>query len=108
MTQAPSQTPPPTDDDPIAHLHKMSTTAGLGSGDYVAVNAVAVVAALAGLASTLALADNVLFLIPLVGVVLAIIPLMQISHSNGTQPGRAIAVGGLILSLLFTGLVGAR
>src|SRR5438105_4379840 len=94
----------PVADDPIAHLHKMSTTAGLGSGDYVAVNPVAVFAALVGLASTLALADNVLLFIPLVGVVLAVLALWQIAHSNGTQTGRGIAWLGMILSLAMVAL----
>src|SRR4051794_6725127 len=85
-------------DDPLSHLHKMSTTAGLGSTDYVAVNGVAVATIFMGLASSLALLDVTLLAIPLVTVVLAIIALRQIANSNGTQTGRLLAWGGLVLA----------
>src|ERR1044071_7201619 len=41
-------------DDPIAALHRMSTTAGVGSQDYVAINNLAIAAALLGLGTALA------------------------------------------------------
>ena len=90
----PSQTqsnppPSPADDDPLAHLHKMSTTAGLGSGDYVAVNGTAVFALLVGVASALALMTEVLLILPLVCVIAAVVAWGQIRHSNGTPGSRS-------------------
>ena len=95
-------------DDPLSHLHKMSTTAGLGTAEYVAVNGMSVVAIIMGLGSSLSLLDPVLLVIPLVALVLSIIAIYQIKHSNGTQTGIGLAVGGLIFALLFCGLVGGR
>jgi len=87
-------------DDPLAKLHKMSTTAGLGSGDYVAINLPAVVAAFLGLAGVLAKLSNILLLIPVLGVVCGIVALRQIAGSNGTQTGKGVALIGLVVSLL--------
>jgi positive regulator of sigma E activity len=95
--------------DPFSHLHKMSTTAGLGSGDYVAINGTAIAAILLGVGSSLVLFNSLVFLvIPLVGVVAAILAFKQISASNGTQTGREVAVIGLLLSLGFGGFYGAK
>src|SRR5688500_18355240 len=111
LTPTDTQTPPqnradsPTGDDPLSHLHKMSTTAGLGSTEYVAVNGPAVFALIFGLFSVLALFENILLIVPLTGIVCAILALRQISQSNGTQTGRALAIGGLVLSLVFGGYV---
>jgi len=92
------------DADPFSHLHKMSTTAGLGSGDYVAINGTAIAALLLGLGSALVLFNNLFFLlIPLVGIVAAIVAFNQVSHSNGTETGREIAIIGMLLSLGFGG-----
>jgi hypothetical protein len=100
------QTNSPADPaDPLSKLHKMSTTAGLGSGDYVAVNITAVLAALFGLASALALFDKIMLAIPVVGVITALIALRQIGRSNGTQTGKGIAIAGLVLSLGIGGFV---
>jgi len=107
QTQQPDNTETPKG-DPFSHLHKMSTTAGLGSGEYVAVNAPAVVAILLGLGSALALLDPIFLIIALAGAVCAIISLIQIGRSNGTQTGRLLAVGGLLLSLGFTAAIGYR
>jgi len=93
------------DYDPLSKLHKMSTTAGLGSGDYVAVNIVAVVTALLGVASILAKLNNALLVIPIVGILCGVIAIMQIGRSNGTQTGRGLAIVGLLLSLGFGGFV---
>jgi hypothetical protein len=90
------------DDDPLLHLHKMSMTAGLGSGDYVAVNITAVIAVLVGLASLLSFIGSLLLIIPLVGAILAIIALRQIADSNGTQTGKPLALIGLLLSIIIT------
>jgi hypothetical protein len=80
----------------------MSTTAGLGSQDYVAVNVTSVVAVLFGLASLLAIASPVLLIFPAVGVMLGVIALRQVKRSNGTQTGGALAIAGLALSAVIT------
>src|SRR5688572_24146486 len=95
-------------DDPLAHLHKMSTTAGLGSGDYVAVNGTAVFAAICGLASPLALMHEVFLVLPLLSVISAIVAWRQINMSNNTQTGKGLAVLAIVLSLGFGGFVFAR
>jgi hypothetical protein len=87
-----------SDGDPLLHLHKMSTTAGLGTQEYVAVNVTSVVAVLFGLASLLAIASPVLLVFPIVGVGLSWIALRQVKHSSGTQTGRGLAILGLVLS----------
>ena len=92
--------------DPLAHLHKMSTTAGLGSTDYVAINTPAILAVILGLASALAVVDKILLVVPIAGVVCAIVALYQIGKSAGTQTGRGLAVLGLLLSLGFAAYVG--
>lgn len=91
--------------DQLSSLYKMSRTAGLGSTDYVAINGAAVAAAILGAASSLSFVANVFLVVPIVGIVFAIVALRQIAHSNGTQGGRLLAVGGLVLSLLFAGIV---
>ncbi len=110
------QTPPPTDrpaapqdadgPDPLTHLHKMSTTAGLGSTDYVAINAPAVLAVIIGLASALAVLEPILLIVPIAGVICAAVALYQIGKSAGTQTGRGLAILGLLLSLGFAAYVG--
>jgi len=100
---------PAADTDPLLHLHKMSTTAGLGSQDYVAINITAIVAALFGFGSVLAIINNVLLVIPIVGAVLSIVALAQIRNSNGTQSGRGLAWAGLLLCGGITiGLIATR
>lgn len=89
--------------DPLARLKKMSTTAGIGHQEYVAVNPVAVAALILGLASLLVFLHDVLLLIPLAGVVCAIIAWRQIRNSSGTQTGRLMAFAGLVLSLCLGG-----
>jgi hypothetical protein len=91
------------EDDPLAHLAKMSTTAGVGSQDYVAVNLAAIVAALLGLASVLAILNGSWLVIPAAGVVCAIVAWRQIRNSNGTQTGNGVALIGMVLSLLIGG-----
>ena len=106
MTQTPPQQP--STDDPLARLHKMSTTAGVGVGDYVAINSVAVVAVIAGLASAAALLGPVLLAVPVIAIVLGLIAFRQIRRSNGTQQGLALVAFGLISAIAFSGWVGAR
>jgi hypothetical protein len=96
---------PAADSETLMHLHKMSTTAGLGSQDYVAVNVTSVVAVLFGLASLLAIASPVLLIFPIVGVALSIVALRQVNNSNGTQTGKGLAVLGLILSAAITTVI---
>ena len=84
--------------DPLARLHRMSRTAGLGAQDYVAINVAAVLSVLLGL----------LLVIPLAGVICGIVALHQIKDSNGTQTGRGIAWTGIALSVLFAAVVGGR
>jgi hypothetical protein len=95
--------------DPFLHLHKMSTTAGLGSGDYVAINGCAIAAILLGVGSALVLFNNLVFLIiPLLGIAAALLAFKQISASNGTQTGREVAAIGLLLALAFGGFYGTK
>src|SRR5437667_6109780 len=86
----------------------MSTTAGLGSGDYVAVNGAAVFALLLGMASALIFFADYLLVIPLTCVLVAIVAWVQINTSNGTQTGKALIVLALLLAVGFGGLVSAR
>jgi hypothetical protein len=83
----------------------MSTTAGLGSGDYVAVNGTAIFCVITGLASALALLDNVLLVLPLAAVVGGIVALRQIAHSSGTQTGKGLVALGLLCAVAFGGFV---
>jgi hypothetical protein len=95
--------------DPFLHLHKMSTTAGLGSGDYVAINGCAIAAILLGVGSAIVLFNNLIFLIiPLLGVIAGLLAFKQIAESNGTQTGREVAAVGLLLSLAFGGFYSAK
>lgn len=89
--------------DPLAGLFHMSTTAGAGTQDYVAINPVAICSVFFGIASVLVVMSNVLFVIPVVALACGILALIQIRSSNGTQAGRGLAVGGLVLALLLGG-----
>lgn len=110
MSQAPTDptTPSPvnTQDDPLAHLHRMSTTAGISAEDYVAINPWSVAAGIFGIASVVALLAWPLLVFPLAGVICAAVAIWQIRRSNGTQTGVAYATIGLVLSLLFAVLSG--
>lgn len=87
----------------LSQLHTMSTTAGVTNVGYVAVNQTAVVAMFLGLASALALLGLLLLVIPLVGIVFAVVALRQVKDSGGTQTGKGLAIVGLILCLLLGG-----
>jgi len=91
---------PAGDVDPIARLHKMSTTAGVGSGDYVAINTMAVVAVLVALASALVFftRSGATLLIPAAAIVLAVMAWVQVSRSNGTQAGRGLAALAILIA----------
>src|SRR5437867_2385125 len=86
--------------DPMAHLHKMSTTAGVGSQDYVAINNAAIVSVILGLCTALAFLGIPFLIIGAAGIVFGIIALVQIRHSNGTQGGAGLAILGILLSLV--------
>lgn len=108
MSNVPSQPQAGAAGDPLASLHKMSRTAGLGGDEYVAVNNTAVVALLLGLASSLAIFGTLLLVIPVLACVVAIVAIRQINHSAGTQTGKGLAWSGLILAIAFVLLVGGR
>lgn len=91
--------------DPLASLYKMSTTAGISSQEYVAINIPSILALLLGLASVLAVLAPVLLLVPVVGVFVGLAALSQIRASNGTQTGRGFALLGIVLSLAIGSLV---
>ncbi|HEV7299371.1 MAG TPA: hypothetical protein VGN72_08405 [Tepidisphaeraceae bacterium] len=92
----------------LLKLHKMSTTAGVGSGDYVAVNGTSIVALLLGVGSWLTLMNPVLLFIPVAAVICAIFAIRQIGESNGTQTGRPLAIIGLLLALGIGGWVAVK
>jgi hypothetical protein len=102
----PRHSDPAADTEPLLHLHKMSTTAGLGSQDYVAINVTAILAVVFGLASILCALGYLLLIIPLVGIVTSLVALRQIRNSNGTQTGRALAWTGLLLAAGITIVIG--
>jgi hypothetical protein len=91
--------------DHLAHLPKMSPTAGVATQEYVAINVGAVFALLLGFASILALMQNALILIPIAAIVVAVVSLRQIADSNGTQTGRGIATAGLFMAAGITSFV---
>jgi hypothetical protein len=108
MTELKSKEPTSQGDDPLAHLHKMSTTAGLGTTEYVAVNGMSIVALILGVASALSLFANELLVIPILAIALAFVAFHQIKNSNGTQTGKGLAALGLVFALGFMVLVGGR
>src|SRR5258706_6854951 len=103
----PKKSPAKHSPDPIAKLHKMSPTAGVGSQDYVAINNAAIVSVILGFATALAFLGLPFLIIGVAGIVSAIIALYQIRHSNGTQGGAGIAIFGMLLSLGVAGSVAA-
>jgi hypothetical protein len=108
MSTIPNQTEPPAPPDPLAKLHRMSTTAGVASQQYVAVNTTAIIAVTLGVASSAALIDKVMLFIPAVGIIVALMAWRQIHNSNGTETGTPLAILGLLLCALIGGSVTAR
>ena len=86
----------------------MSTTAGVASQQYVAVNTAAVLAALLGVASMMAMFSPLLLVIPAVTIGVAIFAWRQIANSNGTETGKVLAISGLVLAVVVGGGVAAR
>jgi hypothetical protein len=87
----------------LARLHKMSTTAGVGLGEYRAVNGLAVTSLVLGIASWMSWLHPMLFLLPVVGVVMGVLAIVQIRRSSGTQSGIGLAGTGIVLSMLLGG-----
>jgi hypothetical protein len=94
--------------DPLATLHRMSTTAGVASQQYVAVNATAIIAVIVGIVSVLAFVEPVLLFIPAAGVVVSVIAWRQIRGSSGTETGLLLALLGFALSAGLGSLVTYR
>ena len=95
--------------DHLARLRKMSTTAGVGGGDYAAISPVAVGALIVALLGTLAFLYEILLLLPAVGLVLGGLGMRQIARSNGTLTGRPLALAAIVISgLLLLYLGGGR
>jgi hypothetical protein len=100
-------TTPAAAPDPLAKLHHMSTTAGLGTTEYVAISPMAVASILLGLASSLCLLDNILLVIPIAAIICSLIAFRQIRNSNGTQTGKGLVTLGLLLAIGFAGFIGS-
>src|SRR5271170_804167 len=80
--------------DHLRELPKMSSTAGVGTEEYVAINVPAVFALLLGFAGILALIEAPFVVIALAAIVVAIVAMVQIAKSSGTQAGGGFAVAG--------------
>ena len=93
----------PGSPDPLARLYHMSTTAGVGTQDYTAINPTAIAALLLGLASATIVLGRTMLIVPAIGVICAVIALIQISRSNQTQTGKGLALLGLLLCFAFGG-----
>ena len=94
------------ENDALSGLRKMSTTAGVGTGDYVAINTLAIASTLLGLGSMIVplLSDlDLLQIIPLAAIITAVVAWRQIQRSNGTQSGKGLAAAGIVLALLIGG-----
>lgn len=85
--------------DPLASLHRMSTTAGAASQDYVAINFSAVVAFILGVASLVVFFGNVLLVMPVAAIVFGIVAIRQIRGSSGTQTGMGLALIGVLVAV---------
>lgn len=89
--------------DHLAHLRKMSATAGVALGEYRAVNVLAVTALVLGVASWMSLLHPLLYLLPVCAIAIGAIALLQIRRSNGTQSGAVLAGLGALLALALGG-----
>jgi hypothetical protein len=96
------------DAEALHHLYRMSRTAGLGSGDYVAINNTAIVSLLLGCTSVLSLIYPLMLIVAAAALVCGIIALVQIRTSNGTQTGRTFAAFGILLALALGGVSAYR
>jgi hypothetical protein len=107
-TQPAAPRPGGEDSDALHHLYRMSRTAGLGSGDYVAINNTAIVALILGCASVLSLLYPIMLVAAAAAVVCGVMALVQIRNSNGTQSGRAFAALGILLGLALGGIAAGK
>jgi hypothetical protein len=91
--------------DPLARLHHMSTTAGVTTQEYVAINAASVVTVVLGMLSlaVLQFEQPILVVIPVAAIVFGLVSLKQIRNSNGTQWGSPLAWAGIVLAVLLGG-----
>ncbi|MDB5297501.1 MAG: hypothetical protein JWO31_3484 [Phycisphaerales bacterium] len=97
---------PPAPRSGIERLAKMSTTAGVGTGDYAALNNLAIIGfAVALLLGGLAFLSWLMLGIPAAALVCGVVALRQIGQSNGTQTGRFWAWGAVVISLGILGFV---
>ncbi|MGE5607827.1 MAG: DUF4190 domain-containing protein [Bacillota bacterium] len=96
MSELEQQTPSA---DPIASLRRMSTTAGVGAQDYVAINNLAIATAVLGLTTAFAFMGVLFLIIAVVAIVFGVVALRQIRNSNGTQSGRVFAWFGILLAV---------
>jgi hypothetical protein len=81
----------------------MSTTAGVGLGEYRSVNGLAVTSLVLGIASWMSRLHPLLYLVPVLGLALGLLALVQIRRSSGTQGGTALAGVGIVLSIALGG-----
>ncbi len=78
----------------------------LAVAQYRSVSGAAVFAALLGMASLLAFFSKLLLVVPLMGTLVALLALFRITRSDGALTGRAVALLGLVLSVVIgVGLV---
>lgn len=105
-------TPQASSTDPrpggIAGLRRMSTTAGVGLGEYRAVNPLAVTSVVLGVLGIAAQLHPLALVLPAVGLVLGVVAVLQVRASHGTQAGLWLAVGGMVLCLAIGGFFGAK
>jgi hypothetical protein len=97
-----------TEGDPGYREAMLRTTDEADVVSYRAVSKVAVVSALIGAFSFLALMHPILVLLPLTAVVLAVVALRAIRVSTAGLTGRALAVVGLALGALFLSAAATR
>jgi hypothetical protein len=102
-TSTSTTTAPGGGTDPLHNLYRMSLTAGLGSGDYVAINNTAIIALLLGLLSVTALLYPIMLVAAVAAILCGALALVQIRSSNGTQSGRIFAGLGVLLGLALGG-----
>jgi len=100
MAELEQQKPPL---DALGALHKMSTTAGIASADYVAVSNLAVFTGVVGVATALAIIWWQLAILALPAVLLGLLALRSIRRSNGTLTGGPLAIVGIALAVLLAG-----
>jgi hypothetical protein len=102
-TTTTSTAAPASPDEALHKLYRMSRTAGLGSGDYVAISNTAILALVLGALSLLATLYPLMIVVAVGAVICGILALRQIRNSNGTQTGIGIAIVAILCGLGFGG-----